>query len=81
MGGHALGLARFVTRFLGSCAQSLAKGLSVGERLPLIWAILIPRYTTTPSDFAEERVREVLFVAVGIVRFGDRLNRCSEFLR
>jgi hypothetical protein len=36
----------------------------VAERLPLIGAILIPRYTTVRSDLAEERVREVFFVAI-----------------
>jgi hypothetical protein len=40
----------------------------VTERLPLIGAILIPRYTTVRSDFAEERVREVFFAAVAMER-------------
>jgi len=35
----------------------------VAERLPLIGAILIPRYTTVRSDLAEERIREDFFVA------------------
>lgn len=43
----------------------------MAERLPLIGAILIPRYTTIRSDLAEERVREVLFVAVTIDQIWD----------
>lgn len=35
----------------------------MAERLPLIGAILIPRYTTVRSDLADERIREVFFVA------------------
>jgi hypothetical protein len=52
--------------------------VAVGERLPFTWAILIPWYTKTLSDFAEERAREVLSVPL---RFGDLLNRCSEVFR
>jgi hypothetical protein len=47
---------------------------AVGERLPLIWGILIPQYTTSFSDFAERRAREDFFAAAGVVRFGDRFT-------
>jgi hypothetical protein len=39
---------------------------AVGERLPLIGAILIPRYMTVGSVFAEERALEVFFAEVAM---------------
>lgn len=41
---------------------------AVGERLPLIGAILMPRYTRACWVLAEERAREVFFSAVTMKR-------------
>ena len=57
---------------------------TVGERLPLIGAILMPRYMTVGSVFAEERALEVFFAEVAMepnieVLCGKRKpNSCAE---
>ena len=55
---------------------------AIGERLPLIGGIFIPRYRKARSVSAEERAREVFFVLVAMMRnIGGSVPQAQDLIR